>query len=326
MLLPETQHLVEALCEASGQVVPFFRDFHLAEAFNLEAQFQALGYRFDGLVLGEAEPGPLSALFESMPELDQQFVTLSLREPDLGTAGRILRAWATYYEDRNGVRFSPEAMDEALHLSHRFLARTRLPRKALDLLIQVAGLRGERDVIERSHVIERFSNVHHVPMELVDPVQPLDVSALTRDLGQQLLGQPEAVEIITRTISLIKSGLSDMRRPFGVFLFAGPTGVGKTHAAQLLADHLFGSCERMIRLNMADYQSDHAPQILFGDPTEYRLPQRRGLVTQRISGQPFAVLLLDSKKPMKKWRTVFFSCLMKVRSLMGMLRRSHADQ
>jgi ATP-dependent Clp protease ATP-binding subunit ClpA len=293
MLLPEMQRLVEALCEAGDRIVPFFRDFHLAEAFNLEAQIQALAYRFDGLVLGEAEPGALSALFESMPELDQQYVTLAIQEPDLETAAKILRAWAVHYQEQNGVRFPAEALDEALHLSHRFLARTRLPRKALDLLVQVAGLRGERDNIERSHVIERFSNVHHVPRELVDPLQPLDLSALTRDLGQQLLGQPEAVEIITRTISLIKSGLADMRRPFGVFLFAGPTGVGKTHTAQLLAQHLFGSRERMIRLNMADYQSEHAPQILFGDPTDYRLPLRRGLVTQRISGQPFAVLLLD---------------------------------
>ena len=67
MLLPEMQHLIDALCEFGGQIIPFFRDFHLAEAFNLEPQLQALAYRFDGLVLGEAEPGPLAALFESMP-------------------------------------------------------------------------------------------------------------------------------------------------------------------------------------------------------------------------------------------------------------------
>jgi len=104
-------------------------------------------------------------------------------------------------------------------------------------------------------VIERFASVHHVPQALVDPAQSLDLPALERRLGQELLGQPEAVEIVTRTIGLIKSGLSDMRRPFGVFLFAGPTGVGKTHAAQLLAQHLFGRRDRLIRLNMADYQS-----------------------------------------------------------------------
>src|SRR5437016_3147552 len=293
MLLPEMQHLIDALCEFGGQIIPFFRDFHLAEAFNLEPQLQALAYRFDGLVLGEAEPGPLAALFESMPELEQQYVTLSVEEPDLARAAKILSAWAEHYRDREGLYFTPEAQDEALHLSHRFLARTRLPRKALDLLVQVAGVRGERNTIERSDVIERFSKVHHVPRELVDPVEPLDLSALNRELAEQLLGQPEAVEIISRTIGLIKSGLSDMRRPFGVFLFAGPTGVGKTHAAQLLAQHLFGSRERMIRLNMADYQTDQAPQVLFGDPSDYRLPLRRGVVTQRVSGKPFAVLLLD---------------------------------
>jgi ATP-dependent Clp protease ATP-binding subunit ClpC len=293
-LRPEMQRLVEALREADGQIVPFFRDFHLAYRFDLEPQLQALAYRLSAPVLGESSnTSMLAALFEYTPELEQQYVTLTLEEPNLARSRSILSAWAADAPRRNGQRFADAALDEALHLSHRFLARNRLPRKALDLLVQVASLSDGLQTIDGLDVIDRFSTVHHVPRALIDPAEALDLATLRKRLAQELLGQDEAVTVVARTIGLIKSGLSDARRPFGVFLFVGPTGVGKTHAAQLLAHYLFGSRDRMIRLNMADHQAPIAPSILFGDPFGSSLAQRRGIVTQRLAGHPFAVLLLD---------------------------------
>jgi ATP-dependent Clp protease ATP-binding subunit ClpC len=293
-LRPEMQRLVEALREAGGQIVPFFRDFHLAYAFDLEPQLQSLVYRLSAPVLGEASnPGMLSALFEYTPEFEQQYVTLTLEEPSFTRSRAMLSAWAADAPRRNGQRFTDAALDEALHLSHRFLARNRLPRKALDLLVQVASLSDGHQTIDGLDVIERFATVHHVPRALIDPAEALDLASVKKRLGHELLGQDEAVAVVSRTIGLIKSGLSDARRPFGVFLFVGPTGVGKTHAAQLLAQYLFGSRERMIRLNMADHQTESAPEVLFGSPAGRVLALRRGIVTQRIAGHPFAVLLLD---------------------------------
>jgi ATP-dependent Clp protease ATP-binding subunit ClpC len=293
-LRPEMQRLVEALREAGGQIVPFFRDFHLAYSFDLEPQLQSLVYHLSAPVIGEASnPGMLSALFEYTPEFEQQYVTLTLEEPSLTRSRSILSAWAADAPGRNGQRFTEAALDEALHLSHRFLARNRLPRKALDLLVQVASLSDGHQTIDGIDVIQRFSTVHHVPRALIDPAEALDLASVKKRLGHELLGQDEAVAVVSRTIGLIKSGLSDARRPFGVFLFVGPTGVGKTHAAQLLAHYLFGSRERMIRLNMADHQTELAPDVLFGSPAGNTLSMRRGIVTQRIAGHPFAVLLLD---------------------------------
>jgi len=292
-LLPETYRLIEALAEAGSLVVPYFRDFHLAYGFDLEPQLQALPYRLAVPVIGEAEPATLAALLESLPELDQHYVTLTVEEPDLQRAAVLLGHWAKFLAASTGTRFSPGALEEALHLSHRFLGRSRLPRKAIDLLGQVASLGAARREVSREEIIERFSRIHHVPRVLVDPAEPLDLNDLQRRLEEELLGQEEAVEALLRMISTIKSGLSDLRRAFGVFLFVGPTGVGKTHAAQLLAQHLFGTRDRMIRLNMADFQTDGAPEVLFGDAGDYRPAQRRGVITQRTAGHPFAVLLLD---------------------------------
>lgn len=293
MLLPETQRLIEVLLDAKGEIVPFFRDFHRAYTFDVEPQLLSLGHRLTGPILGEGELNALSSMFEYMPEFEQQYAMLHVEEPDFARTATILEQWAAYAAERTGRRFTPDALDEALHLSHRFLARHRMPRKALDLLIQVESLTSGRREITRADVIERFAKTHHVPHVMVDPSAPLDLEALETQLGQTLLGQVEAVGALARMIGLIKAGLSDTRRPFGVFLFAGPTGVGKTHAAQLLAQRLFGSRERMVRLNMADFQTDRGPAVLFGDPSGNRLAERRGTLTQRVTGHPFAVLLLD---------------------------------
>ena len=135
--------------------------------------------------------------------------------------------------------FSADALEEALYLSHRFLARDRLPRKSLDLLTHAGSLAEDGRTITGTNVIERFCSHHRVPNLLIDPALPLELQDLEARFKNAVLGQQEAIHAIVQMVSMIKSGLSDMRRPFGTFLFVGPTGVGKTHLAQFLAEVLF---------------------------------------------------------------------------------------
>ena len=291
-LRPETQKLCEVLLqpEAAG-VVPFFRDFHIAYQVDLEAQLQTLAVRSPGPILAEGDRATVLAMFEHFPDLSERYVVVDVPEPDLERAQRILDAWAREVAPRLGASFSQEALEEALQLCHRFLPRTRMPRKLLDLLGQVSAVCGRRS-IGAGDVLDRFCRAHRVPRLLVDPRERLDLPGVEAAFRAQLLGQDEAVRSVVRTIGLIKAGLSDVRRPFGVFLFVGPTGVGKTHLAQLLAEFLFGSRDRLLRLNMADFQKEEDALVLFGQPEGYP-PARRGLLTQRLMGQPLAVLLLD---------------------------------
>ncbi|MBL8115657.1 MAG: AAA family ATPase, partial [Acidobacteria bacterium] len=224
---------------------------------------------------------------------DSQFVVLPLQEVSLSSMLPLLEEWRGHEEERSGRRFSPDALEEAVHLTHRFLPRGTFPRKALDLLDSVLAGSGAKGLIEGADVRARFTRLHRVPPLLVDPALPLHLDALEDDFASRVLGQQEAVRVVVRMMGLIKAGLSDLRRPFGVFLFVGPTGVGKTHLAQLLGETLFGSRERLVRLNMADYPSPESAGVLFGDASSRTIAGQRGVLTQRVSGQPFAVLLLD---------------------------------
>jgi MoxR-like ATPase len=291
-LRPETQRLADALVALGGAHALFFRDAHCAYNYDLEAQLHGLALRFQGPIVCEGERPTVQAMLENSPELAERYTLLEVEEPDLETTARLLARWAQDMRQAHGRGFAPRALHEALHLTHRFLARTRLPRKAVDLLTQVSALAGPRDVDEHD-VFERFCREQRVPRALVDPRVPLDLAAVAQDFASRVLGQPEAVQAVVRMVALIKAGLSDVRRPFGVFLFVGPTGVGKTHIAQRLAEWLFGDRDRMLRLNMADFQQASDAELLFGNPGAYAYNQRRGLLTTRLLGRPFAVLLLD---------------------------------
>lgn len=290
---PEMQKLVTSLLDPACNIIPYFRDLHLAYAFNLEPQLQLLSFQLQVPILAEGERKTIQSMLEETPELSQQFLTITIEEPSLTTAHRILELWSEEQQKQSRMNFSPDALEEALYLSHRFLARDRLPRKALDLLTHAGSLAEDGRTITGTNVIERFCSHHRVPNLLIDPALPLELQDLEARFKNAVLGQQEAIHAIVQMVSMIKSGLSDMRRPFGAFLFVGPTGVGKTHLAQFLAEVLFGSRDRIVRLNMADYPLENHAQSLFGDPDDHRPAQIRGLLTRRISGQPFAVLLLD---------------------------------
>jgi MoxR-like ATPase len=289
---PAMQKLVDALIASSDALVPFFRDLHIAYELDLEPQLQLLALRRRGPILGEAYPLTFDRMLEGTPGLEQHYVALPVVEPDLAKTEEILARWA---EDQraHGRTFTPAALREAIQLAHRFLARTRMPRKVIDFLATVGSLTEPGRAVLNSDVLERFYEAYKVPRLLIDPNLPFDAEATQRAFRTRVLGQAEAVRTVVRMISLIKSGLSDTRRPFGAFLFVGPTGVGKTHVAQMLAEYLFGSPERMIRLNMADFGDPSAPDTLFGNPNGFSHRLRRGVLTQRLGGHPFGVLLLD---------------------------------
>jgi ATP-dependent Clp protease ATP-binding subunit ClpC len=288
----ELQKLVFALGELDEPVIPYLRDLDAAFTFYVIPQIELLAYRLAVPVIAEGERKTLDMMFEDYPELHQRYVPVFVREPSFDRTADILTEWAAEQARRGGRVYTPEAQYEALQLAHRFLTRGHKPRNVLDLLRQSA-IGADAGSVDADQVLARFCAHHEVPRVIVDPAMTLDLTQVERDFEASVLGQPEAIEAVVQVIGLLKAGLSDPRRPLGAFFFAGPTGVGKTHIARHLAGYLFGSEERMVRVNMADYQKPDDLLTLFGNPYGNSLPQIRGVLTTRLGGRPFAVLLLD---------------------------------
>jgi ATP-dependent Clp protease ATP-binding subunit ClpA len=290
---PEMDRLVDALAAGPADVVPFFRDAHLAEAFGMEALLESLAFRLNGPFLCEGLRGPVDAMIEERPGLAQQFVLVNVDEPSRDQVASMLQGWSADQALSRGTTFEASALETGLDLCHRFLARSRMPRKVLDLLVQAANAAGPGGSVTSADIIERFCINSSIPRLLVDPAVPVDLADLHSRFGRRILGQPAAIQAMVDTVGIIKSGLSDARRLLGAFLFVGPTGVGKTLVAQLLAEYLFGSRDCLVRINMADHQLESSPGVLFGDPEQYRQHLMRGVLTQRLAGRNFGVLLLD---------------------------------
>jgi ATP-dependent Clp protease ATP-binding subunit ClpA len=309
--------LADVLVELGDAVVVYVRDLHLALGLDLEEHVAALVSRLARPLLGEGEPQAMRSLIEDEPQLEQHCTLVEVGEPTLAETRHIVERWVEQTERAQAARggtlhIRPDAVEASLQLSHRFLVRSHLPRKAMAPLEQLAAVaaaepagvdaaavspadrRGTRrgEVSERD-VVSLFCRQYGLPPLLVDPRQRLDLARLSRNFGEQVLGQPRAVAVAVSLLARIKAGLLDPQRPLGVFLFVGPSGVGKTLLARRIAERALGSAERMIRLNMADYPEDADGQLLFGNPTAYVPAQRQGLLTRRILGCQFGVLLLD---------------------------------
>jgi len=291
----EFDKLVDALRGARRPPALFIRDIHQAYHHDLEHSLSALGCVEGVVIIGEGPEREIRELLEYAPYLQHAFVPVPVDEPSLAQAETILRAWAQEQSHRLGATISPDAVDQALALTHRFVPRAYLPSKAIDLLTQSITLGGRRRIVTCYEVIQRFCRANRVPRALVDPALPLDLEKVRRVFARAVVGQPEAVDAIVDTVGVLKAGLSDVRRPLAALLLVGPTGVGKTYIVQLLAEVLFGRRDRLIRIDMADYPGAGDGQKLFGDPDAKSPGQERvrGHLAAKIAGYPFGVVLLD---------------------------------
>lgn len=287
------QEIVTAIVKSPQPLVPFVRDIHLAWRLDWESVLLRLCSALGRPLLAEGSLREVNMLMEFSPDLAEWLVPIPIDEPSATQTRRIVGEWAEHQRSRTGRVISPAAQRRAIELTGRFIGNRHFPRKALDLLREARDLSPGPEVVGLGEVIARFSQTTRVPQALIDPAVFLDLDQTRTFIAERLLGQDEAIEAVVRVVALIKAGLSDPRRPFGVFLFVGPTGVGKTHTAQLLADYFFGDRGRMIRVNLSDFGNEAGHGQLFGIPGASNVEVRRGVLAQRLGNAPFGVLLLD---------------------------------
>lgn len=225
--------------------------------------------------------------------LGQAFERVSVTEPSANEAIRILEAKAAGIERTAHVSFSYDALAAAVELSDRHMHDRALPEKAIEVAREAAQVavstRGERQTVRREDVAAVIAQKSGVPVTAVTTEESQKLLNFEDVVHERMVGQDQAVAAVSRAIRRARAELRNERRPIAAFLFLGPTGVGKTELAKTVAEAYFGAEDRMIRLDMSEYQDPQSTRRLVGTPGT----GDGGLLTEAVRRQPFALLLLD---------------------------------
>jgi ATP-dependent Clp protease ATP-binding subunit ClpA len=235
--------------------------------------------------------------FENDHALARRFQKIDIEEPSRDDALKILKGIKGQYEKHHNVHYSPAALVAAVDLSSRYITDRKLPDKAIDVIDEAAaavalkspGGKGNR-TITAEMVQTVVAKMARIPLNKVNVTERESLRELDSRLKAKVFGQDRAIEVLASAIKLSRSGLGDEERPIGSFLFTGPTGVGKTEVAKQLAKTLG---IEMIRFDMSEYMERHSVSRLIGAPPGYVGFDQGGLLTDAITKNPHAVLLLD---------------------------------
>jgi len=235
-------------------------------------------------------------VFEKDRALARRFQKIDIVEPSVGETIEILNGLKHRFEDHHGVTYTPEALEAAATLSARHINDRHLPDKAIDVIDEAGARERLKPVDDRAENIgtpeieEVVAKMARIPPRQVSRSDRDALKTLERDLRMVVFGQGEAITTLASAIKMSRSGLADVERPIGSFLFAGPTGVGKTEVTRQLALTLG---IELIRFDMSEYMEAHTVSRLVGAPPGYVGFDRGGLLTEAVTQTPHAVLLLD---------------------------------
>ena len=235
-------------------------------------------------------------IFEKDRALARRFQKIDIVEPTVGEAYEILQGLKPKYEAHHGVTYADEALQAAVDLSVKHIGDRLLPDKAIDV-IDEAGARqrllpeGERkELIDIEEIETIIAKMARIPAKQVNTTDKEVLQHLERNLKMVIFGQDEAIATLASAIKLSRSGLGNADKPIGSFLFAGPTGVGKTEVTKQLALQLG---IELVRFDMSEYMEPHSVSRLIGAPPGYVGFDQGGLLTEKIVKTPHCVLLLD---------------------------------
>ncbi len=235
-------------------------------------------------------------IIEKDRALYRRFQKVDVLEPSSEDAVKILEGLKSRLEAHHKLEYSQSALEAAVKLASRHLSDRRLPDSALDVLDEAGASQAllakdkRKKRIGVSDIEATIAKIARVPAKAVSSDDRSKLATLEHDLSHSVFGQAKAVSEVTSSIKLARSGLRDPNKPIGNFLFAGPTGVGKTELSKQLAQHLGIA---FIRFDMSEYMEKHTVSRLIGAPPGYVGFDQGGLLTDAIAKEPHAVLLLD---------------------------------
>ncbi|MGC4395877.1 ATP-dependent Clp protease ATP-binding subunit ClpA [Hydrogenophaga sp. T2] len=235
-------------------------------------------------------------IFEKDAALSRRFQKVDVVEPTVEQTVDILKGLKSRFEEHHNVKYAVAALQAAAELSAKYINDRHLPDKAIDVIDEAGAAQRilpaskRKKTISKTEVEEIVAKIARIPPANVSNDDRGKLQTLERDLKSVVFGQDKALEVLSASVKMARSGLGKADKPIGAFLFSGPTGVGKTEAAKQLA-YIMGI--DLIRFDMSEYMERHAVSRLIGAPPGYVGFDQGGLLTEAITKKPHCVLLLD---------------------------------
>ncbi|WP_170365417.1 ATP-dependent Clp protease ATP-binding subunit ClpA [Ruegeria arenilitoris] len=234
--------------------------------------------------------------FEKDRALSRRFQKIDVNEPSVEDSVKILRGLKPYFEEHHDIKYTADAIKTAVELSARYINDRKLPDKAIDVIDEAGAAQHlvaeskRRKTIGVKEIEAVVAKIARIPPKNVTKDDAEVLKDLENSLKRVVFGQDQAIEALSSAIKLARAGLREPEKPIGNYLFAGPTGVGKTEVAKQLADTLG---VELLRFDMSEYMEKHAVSRLIGAPPGYVGFDQGGLLTDGVDQHPHCVLLLD---------------------------------
>ncbi len=234
--------------------------------------------------------------FEKDRALARRFQKIDVVEPTTEDSIKILNGLKQYFEDHHKIKYSADCLKTAVELANKYIHDRKLPDKAIDVIDEAGAAQSllppskKKKVIGVKEIEEIIAKIARIPSKRISKNDSEVLKDLEKSLKRVVFGQETAIEMLASSIKLSRAGLREPEKPIGCYLFAGPTGVGKTEVCKQLADILGIS---MLRFDMSEYMEKHSVSRLIGAPPGYVGFDQGGLLTDGVDQQPYCVLLLD---------------------------------
>jgi ATP-dependent Clp protease ATP-binding subunit ClpA len=264
--------------------------------------------------IGSTTYAEFRSVFEKDHALARRFQKIDVEEPSIDETVEILKGLKTRFEEHHDVKYSVRALRAAVELSQRYIMDRFLPDKAIDIIDEAGASRqlqshsgkANKKSISVNDIENIVAKIVRIPAKTVSTSDTDALKNLERDLKMVVFGQDDAISTLVTAIRMSRSGLGDPEKPIGSFLFAGPTGVGKTEVSKQLAGVLG---IELLRFDMSEYMERHTVSRLIGAPPGYVGFDSGGLLTEAVNKKPHCVLLLDE---MEKAHPEVFNILLQV--------------
>ncbi len=277
-----------------------------AEFSKSTAMLQKAFLEDDPVLIASTAESEYNQRLSSVSSITENSTIIRVPEPSIDETIEMLTILKPHLEDDYDIEIDPDGLKLAARLAKRYLSITPLPLSAEQLLHRTAAMVNMSQQsqlafrpeltdakLDAEDVTLAASQMTGIPVSKLGEDERLRYAKMVEHIRESIIGQDEAVLAVSRAIKTARVGLKDPKRPIGAFLFLGPTGVGKSELAKVLADFMFGSEDSMLPLDMSEFKDESSLNRLLGSPSGYVDSEAGGQLTERVRQQPYIIVLFD---------------------------------